>query len=160
MMYIILITILICFFAWKTYIKNSSRSRCRTKRCSLPRASLRQTLAKSIITQQIIEIVDEKSHDDIPLTAEQDIKRHEGFETEVPTGELVAETELSSCSICLRDFELGEEIGWSHNPDCVHGFHKRCIIEWLIMKNECPICRRQYVLQRNSEAEKTKVIAQ
>lgn len=55
------------------------------------------------------------------------------------------ENEPAGCNICLMDFEVGEEVGWSPNPDCVHSFHKECIVDWLMVKNECPICRRDYL---------------
>ena len=55
------------------------------------------------------------------------------------------------CNICLMDFEVGEEIGWSRNPQCIHGFHKECIVDWLSVKNECPICRRDYMYQNKED---------
>ena len=51
----------------------------------------------------------------------------------------------TSCSICLSKFEDGEEICFSPNPECSHSFHKECIVEWLMMHNECPYCRRNYL---------------
>merc|ERR1712045_388447 len=35
------------------------------------------------------------------------------------------------CDICLGEYE--------------HGFHKECIVDWLMENNSCPICRRDYV---------------
>ena len=58
-----------------------------------------------------------------------------------------SDLETMECNICLMDFEIGEETGWSRNPNCVHGFHKECIVDWLSEKNECPICRRDYLYQ-------------
>lgn len=46
-----------------------------------------------------------------------------------------------TCSICLEDFEDGEEV--SVMP-CSggHGFHTNCIVEWLGQySNMCPLCR-------------------
>jgi hypothetical protein len=45
------------------------------------------------------------------------------------------------CSICLEDYKVGEDIGWSRNPLCHHAFHKDCILEYLKAHNSCPICR-------------------
>jgi len=51
------------------------------------------------------------------------------------------------CTICLVSFHDGEDICSSRNVDCVHTFHKDCIIEWLIMDHdECPICRQNFLL--------------
>jgi len=50
-----------------------------------------------------------------------------------------------SCDICLGNYEIGEEICWSLNEECVHAFHKECIIEWLLRNPKCPCCRREYI---------------
>ena len=66
---------------------------------------------------------------------------------------LIRETDLISCSICLKNYAVGEKIGFSNNPRCTHIFHEGCIIEWLLVKNSCPICRRDYVLNKESETK-------
>lgn len=50
-----------------------------------------------------------------------------------------------SCSICLGEFTLGEEICSSINEKCTHIFHKECIISWLMSHDECPMCRQKYI---------------
>jgi len=52
----------------------------------------------------------------------------------------------SSCGICLLDYAIGEEVAWSPNEDCVHAYHKKCIIGWLRKKDDCPLCRHEYLL--------------
>ena len=42
----------------------------------------------------------------------------------------------SECSICLSQFDEGDEI--SILP-CLHKFHKICITQWLKMSKKCPI---------------------
>ena len=54
--------------------------------------------------------------------------------------------ERPSCTICLKQYEINEEICWSHNPDCNHFFHRGCIEEWLLRHNECPCCRNNYMI--------------
>ena len=49
------------------------------------------------------------------------------------------------CSICLCEYETGEEISWSPNEHCKHSFHKECITEWLMKRDDCPVCRRNFV---------------
>jgi len=55
-----------------------------------------------------------------------------------------------TCSICLVDYEVGDEICLSENPKCKHVFHKTCMVEWLLLHNECPCCRTSY-LEVNDE---------
>lgn len=49
------------------------------------------------------------------------------------------------CSICLMDYEVGEDVCWSRNPECIHAFHKECIVDWLMRNPQCPCCRRDYI---------------
>ncbi|KAH7441042.1 hypothetical protein KP509_03G023000 [Ceratopteris richardii] len=42
------------------------------------------------------------------------------------------------CSICQVDFEEGNELG---TLKCGHSHHVQCIEEWLMRKNQCPICK-------------------
>ncbi|KAH7656805.1 E3 ubiquitin-protein ligase Arkadia protein [Dioscorea alata] len=42
------------------------------------------------------------------------------------------------CAICLAEYEEGEHLGMLK---CSHDFHFRCIKQWLVMKNVCPICK-------------------
>ena len=44
----------------------------------------------------------------------------------------------SSCSICIEEYELGEEIS---TLPCLHMFHRNCINRWLRQSNSCPICK-------------------
>lgn len=42
------------------------------------------------------------------------------------------------CSICQEEYEEGDEIG---KIECGHGYHSHCIQQWLVQKNQCPICK-------------------
>ena len=42
------------------------------------------------------------------------------------------------CSICLVDIELGERYS---RLRCDHTYHTDCIRTWLLIKNNCPLCR-------------------
>ena len=53
--------------------------------------------------------------------------------------------DVDPCSICLNEYEEGEEICWSHNKNCDHVFHRKCITEWLVRHDECPICRQDFL---------------
>jgi hypothetical protein len=87
---------------------------------------------------------DEFQHDDL-YAEESDF-------VEIPSfGGNGSETRLVPCLcvICLQQYEVGEEISWSSNPDCDHCFHTMCIEHWLIKQRGgplCPCCRRDFII--------------
>ncbi|XP_069149560.1 uncharacterized protein [Solanum lycopersicum] len=54
------------------------------------------------------------------------------------------------CSICLSNFELGEE---AKEMPCEHHFHSICIDTWLGINGSCPICR--YKMPVDEQCDKT-----
>lgn len=58
-----------------------------------------------------------------------------------------------TCAICLIHYEPGCYVSWSNN--CIHVFHRDCILMWLLKKVEplCPCCRQEFVsgLPENNE---------
>jgi hypothetical protein len=51
-----------------------------------------------------------------------------------------------SCAMCLADYEVGDAIVWSSEPECNHAFHQECVLQWLSMgKKRCPVCRHWFV---------------
>lgn len=56
-----------------------------------------------------------------------------------------------SCPICLEAYKAGDEIAWSKNDHCYHAYHLDCIVGWLMERNECPMCRRDYLLYDDTE---------
>ena len=44
----------------------------------------------------------------------------------------------SCCTICLEDFKQDDEL---RKFLCNHKFHKKCIDDWLLLKNVCPNCK-------------------
>jgi len=57
----------------------------------------------------------------------------------------------TTCEICLSTYKVGDEIASSHNDQCIHHFHKDCIIDWLHTRQSsnqrttCPVCRRDFL---------------
>lgn len=51
----------------------------------------------------------------------------------------IPEEDKESCSICICEFEKGEEV--TIHPSCKHMFHYECIVQWLKVKNICPLCK-------------------
>ena len=54
-------------------------------------------------------------------------------------GSLAAPGEALECSICMGDVDAGD--GDVVVTPCDHVFHKRCLLPWLDLKRECPVCR-------------------
>lgn len=61
----------------------------------------------------------------------------------------------TTCHICLLNYEVGEDVCWSPNEDCVHAYHKECIVPWLMNNPTCPECRRSYIPEINDEKDTT-----
>lgn len=57
----------------------------------------------------------------------------------------------TACAICLSEYEDGDEISWSHHPNCSHFFHRSCIAEWLLSHDECPCCRLDFLSFDNDD---------
>ena len=44
------------------------------------------------------------------------------------------------CSICLEYIENNHK---SKYTECGHKFHTRCLHDWIMINNTCPICRHE-----------------
>jgi hypothetical protein len=81
-----------------------------------------------------------------------DESRNTSSETPVSSGTTYGsfeDTEVGHCAvlcaICLEEYEVGDEVSSSRNPQCLHVFHKDCVAEWLMKQTKCPVCRRKFV---------------
>jgi len=45
------------------------------------------------------------------------------------------------CSICMDEFKEGQDYVSPLSCDARHYFHSDCIEDWLVKKNECPLCK-------------------
>jgi hypothetical protein len=50
----------------------------------------------------------------------------------------IMKSSIFSCAICLDDSDSLSEFSVLN---CHHMFHWNCLLQWLTMKDECPICR-------------------
>ena len=57
----------------------------------------------------------------------------------------VKHTTTEPCPICLTEYEEGDKICWSQSSQCTHMFHRKCIFEWLMKHNDCPLCRNDFL---------------
>jgi len=59
-------------------------------------------------------------------------------ETYKVDGDRVEEGDGGSCTICLDDLKENDQI---RIFGCGHKFHKKCVDDWLLLKNLCPNCK-------------------
>lgn len=45
------------------------------------------------------------------------------------------------CSICLANYQEGDLVACNKSSNCKHVFHSDCLTKWLMLRNDCPICR-------------------
>jgi hypothetical protein len=65
-----------------------------------------------------------------------------------------------TCAICLLQYRPGNYVTWSSNRECIHVFHRDCVLMWLLKKDDegrrnlrgemdrrhfCPCCRGEFV---------------
>ena len=56
------------------------------------------------------------------------------------------------CNVCLEDYVEGDI---TTKLECGHCFHYKCILQWLKMRNTCPVCRHE-LESNNPNYEKRK----
>jgi hypothetical protein len=59
--------------------------------------------------------------------------------------------EFVVCAICLAIYRTGDEISESANSRCNHQFHRQCIEQWLLQHDNCPCCRKIYLVDVDGE---------
>lgn len=45
------------------------------------------------------------------------------------------------CAICYSEIDIRNRSGYMLAP-CDHLFHQDCLVQWMEVKMECPICRK------------------
>ncbi|CAM6067907.1 unnamed protein product [Sphagnum tenellum] len=69
--------------------------------------------------------------------AAQKLKRSQYSSLDAMVAHFSEECDIK-CSICQEEYVEGDELG---KIDCGHGYHVSCIQQWLVQKNQCPICK-------------------
>lgn len=62
------------------------------------------------------------------------------------------------CAVCLGDYEIGDTVVWSCNPECTHAYHLECIMEWLLKIQDggtpCPCCKQEFTSWEKDRQER------
>jgi len=61
--------------------------------------------------------------------------------------------DLPTCQICIEPYQVDERVSWSKSCSCNHHFHHDCVVPWLIMHDECPNCRANYIHKDYNEKD-------
>ena len=72
------------------------------------------------------------------------VENDSGGDSDSTTSRQAPSDEEESCAVCLSQYHLGDEVCESRNPECSHKFHRTCIEEWLMHRDDCPCCRKNY----------------
>ncbi|KAL3643172.1 hypothetical protein CASFOL_013991 [Castilleja foliolosa] len=51
---------------------------------------------------------------------------------------------MEECPICMGGPKHGALVSWL---PCKHSFHSYCVVRWLMMRQSCPLCRHEIVLE-------------
>mmetsp|Transcript_19451 Transcript_19451/g.41898 ORF Transcript_19451/g.41898 Transcript_19451/m.41898 type:complete len:267 (+) Transcript_19451:111-911(+) len=62
----------------------------------------------------------------------------------------------ATCTICMEPFQTGDRMAKSDMKKCQHTFHYDCMVDWLVRKQECPICRTIFLRADQEREEKKK----
>merc|ERR1712187_86985 len=59
----------------------------------------------------------------------------------------------ASCSICLDDFECGQDIVCAPCSSWKHVFHEPCLTRWLRTTQTCPLCRHPFAAAQEERSQ-------
>lgn len=72
--------------------------------------------------------------------------------SELPTVSFTPGLELGGeeacCSVCISDFEHGDQL---RVLPCKHAFHARCVDQWLQVNANCPLCRKSIFAENDDD---------
>lgn len=115
--------------AWKPFLVSWSRSRME----QMTTAELRR-MDREDRQRQLVSRLDATHHSALKIPVCLKTKRYN-------------QSDATTCSICLQDFQQGDRIG---DLPCKHPFHVDCLKEWISLKNHCPLCKVTNLATRQS----------
>jgi len=74
------------------------------------------------------------------------IRRRSSLSFNFPRGSFSEAKATDECAICLDTIKVGDMIATSSMHHCCHAFHEECIKIWLNEHDECPMCRRKWLV--------------
>ena len=69
----------------------------------------------------------EKNDDDDDDETRRPYRLYDGSKEHQDNKPLSLRLHQQECSICLMEYEDGEKLTSSHNPKCLHAFHRECM---------------------------------
>jgi hypothetical protein len=73
-------------------------------------------------------------------------RRRSSLSFNFPRSSFSETKQTDECAICLDTIHVGEIIATSSMHKCFHAFHEGCIQIWLREHDECPMCRRKWIV--------------
>jgi len=104
-----------------------------------------EELSTRNLTVFALEAGDTDNKGDLFVNTLRSIRSSLNFNTADDNGSL--RYSPKTCPICCEDYVKGDDIAWSKNERCCHAFHTKCIAEWLMDHNDCPMCRNIYLVE-------------
>ena len=68
----------------------------------------------------------------------------------------ISDNTIDDCVICISNIENNDVI--KILPNCLHFYHDKCINEWLIDNNNCPMCRAEIKNEKVSKNQSNEII--
>ena len=93
-------------------------------------------IATPIILRMILKF---RERNEARVAVAQVESRKDQLRQKYPDEKYVEQEEKASCIICFEDFSEGCMV---RKLNCTHTFHSKCIDEWYLNNNKCPLCKR------------------
>ena len=118
-------------------LKNKAKNSCSGSTVQQPNSVKNPIELEEEDNDDVIEISDtslsaSKSGDDT-IDVTKSTAKKDNVEDSGPTSD-------ATCAICIENYKSGDEL---RSLPCEHKFHKECVDNWLVVKNNCPVCKRK-----------------